>query len=121
MKPMAARLWKVKTCGICCFSMKVIILLDLVGTLILPVAFIYVGIMLYFALNGNGDTLAQIILGFSVAVQLVVPALRLHWNILFWSIPFYVVGVPIFYFILPIYAFWHMDDVSWGSTRLVAT
>jgi len=101
--------------------MKVIILLDLVGTLILPVAFIYVGIMLYFALNGNGDTLAQTILGFSVAVQLVVPALRLHWNILFWSIPFYVVGVPIFYFILPIYAFWHMDDVSWGSTRLVAT
>lgn len=114
-------LWKVKTCGMCCFSMKVIILLDLVGTLVLPVAFIYVGIMLYFALNGNGDTLPQIILGFSVAVQLVVPALRLHCNILLWSIPFYVVGVPIFYFILPIYAFWHMDDVSWGSTRLVAT
>ena len=25
-----------------------------------------------------------------------------------------------FYFILPLYAFWHMDDFSWGETRKVA-
>ena len=25
-----------------------------------------------------------------------------------------------FYFVLPLYAFWHMDDFSWGETRKVA-
>ena len=31
-----------------------------------------------------------------------------------------VVGVPVFYFVLPIYSFWHMDDFSWGTTRQTA-
>ena len=25
-----------------------------------------------------------------------------------------------FYFVLPLYSFWHLDDFSWGSTRVVA-
>jgi hypothetical protein len=29
--------------------------------------------------------------------------------------------VPVFYFLLPIYSFWHMDDFSWGQTRQVNT
>lgn len=28
--------------------------------------------------------------------------------------------MPVFYFVLPLYAFWHMDDFSWGETRKVA-
>lgn len=27
--------------------------------------------------------------------------------------------MPVFSFWLPLYAFWHFDDFSWGSTRLV--
>ena len=34
-------------------------------------------------------------------------------------ISFLIAGVPVFYFYLPIYAFWHMDDLSWGKTRKV--
>lgn len=28
-------------------------------------------------------------------------------------------GLPIWNFILPVYAFWHFDDFSWGQTRQV--
>ena len=29
-----------------------------------------------------------------------------------------LVGVPVFYLVLPIYSFWKMDDFSWGTTRV---
>jgi len=31
----------------------------------------------------------------------------------------YVVATPVFACALPLYAFWHMDDFSWGNTRVV--
>ncbi|CAE6492378.1 unnamed protein product [Rhizoctonia solani] len=35
-----------------------------------------------------------------------------------WMI-FYILAIPAFSFLLPLYSFWKMDDFSWGSTRLV--
>lgn len=31
----------------------------------------------------------------------------------------YLLAIPIWNFALPLYAFWHFDDFSWGDTRLV--
>jgi chitin synthase len=31
----------------------------------------------------------------------------------------YVIAIPVFTFCLPLYSFWHMDDFSWGNTRVV--
>jgi chitin synthase len=31
----------------------------------------------------------------------------------------YVLAIPVFSLALPLYAFWHMDDFSWGNTRVV--
>lgn len=31
----------------------------------------------------------------------------------------YLLSLPVWQFILPLYAFWHFDDFSWGSTRKV--
>jgi len=31
----------------------------------------------------------------------------------------YILAIPIFSFGLPLYSFWHMDDFSWGNTRVV--
>ena len=31
----------------------------------------------------------------------------------------YILAVPVFSFLVPIYAFWHFDDFSWGNTRIV--
>jgi hypothetical protein len=31
----------------------------------------------------------------------------------------YILAMPVYCFYLPLYAFWHFDDFSWGNTRLV--
>lgn len=31
----------------------------------------------------------------------------------------YIFALPIWNFVLPVYAFWHFDDFSWGATRQV--
>lgn len=31
----------------------------------------------------------------------------------------YLLALPIWNFVLPVYAFWHFDDFSWGATRQV--
>lgn len=31
----------------------------------------------------------------------------------------YLVALPIWNFVLPIYSYWHFDDFSWGATRVV--
>ncbi|CAG8467185.1 11487_t:CDS:2 [Gigaspora rosea] len=35
-----------------------------------------------------------------------------------WMIVF-IFSTPIWYFVLPLYAFWHFDDFSWGATRKI--
>lgn len=31
----------------------------------------------------------------------------------------YMMGIPLFGLYIPLYSFWHMDDFSWGNTRVV--
>jgi chitin synthase len=31
----------------------------------------------------------------------------------------YLLALPIWNFVLPVYAFWHFDDFTWGQTRKV--
>src|ERR1700733_15127893 len=31
----------------------------------------------------------------------------------------YIIALPLFSCLLPLYSFWHMDDFSWGATRRV--
>lgn len=38
---------------------------------------------------------------------------------IFWML-IYLLALPIWNFVLPVYAFWHFDDFSWGQTRKVA-
>mmetsp|Transcript_26453 Transcript_26453/g.45128 ORF Transcript_26453/g.45128 Transcript_26453/m.45128 type:complete len:638 (-) Transcript_26453:167-2080(-) len=107
--------------GICCCSMKFILILDMTGTLILPSSLLYVGIMIYKAINGGVmPSVTLVVLAFSVFVQLIAPLLKLKFKYLWSAVIYYVIGVPVFYFVLPIYSFWHMDDFSWGTTRQTA-
>lgn len=32
---------------------------------------------------------------------------------------FYILAIPVFSFYVPLYSFWHMDDFSWGQTRVI--
>merc|ERR1712232_749136 len=84
-------------CGVCCCSMKTVVYLDLIACMILPASTVYAAYLIFLVAAGKTK--------FSVLL-LVLYGL--------------IIGVPVFYFVLPLYAFWHMDDFSWGETRKVA-
>ena len=113
-------LLKVKTmCGICCLSMKTIVILDLIATMILPASMCYAVYFIY--LTGEDISMLMLILyGVILGVQVIIILLRSRWDMLFFFLVFMVAGVPLFYFILPLYSFAKMDDFSWGATRQVS-
>ena len=51
-------------------------------------------------------------------LQALVFVLRMKWDMVGWMV-FYILAIPIFSFLLPLYSFWRMDDFSWGATRVV--
>jgi len=109
-------------CGICCLSMKAVVVLDLIATLILPASLVYVGYIVFitFWMGEPLSLLMLVVWGIVVGVQVAVFLLRSRWDYCWWFLIFCIFGVPVFYFILPLYSFWHMDDFSWGSTRQVS-
>lgn len=116
-------LTKVKTmCGVCCCSMKTVVYLDLVACMILPASTVYAAYLVFLVAAGKTQfsLLLLVLYGLLIGVQLVVFIVRSRYDFFFWFIYFTLVGVPVFYFLLPLYAFWHMDDFSWGETRKVA-
>ena len=61
---------------------------------------------------------AFILLGAIYGLQAIIFILRRKWEMIGWMI-LYVCAIPVFSFALPLYSFWHMDDFSWGNTRVV--
>ena len=117
-------LLKVETmCGICCVSMKMVVICDIIATMILPASLIYAGYFVYLAVTDtqNIDQIVVILYGLMIGVQMLTFIIRARWDFLWWFAMFAILGVPVFYFLLPLYSFWHMDDFSWGTTRQVNT
>ncbi|KAG9288075.1 hypothetical protein G9A89_017670 [Geosiphon pyriformis] len=107
-------------CGFCCFSMRFVVFIDLFGTLILPSTVIYI-IYLIWAVATKKQTLPIIALAMLAAVyglQAIIFILKRQWQHVGWMI-IYLLAFPIFSFFIPVYAFWHFDDFSWGNTRMV--
>ena len=70
---------------------------------------------------GEGSTIpiiSLIMIGAVYGLQALVFILRRKWDMVGWMV-FYILAIPIFSFMLPIYSFWRMDDFSWGATRVV--
>jgi chitin synthase len=62
--------------------------------------------------------MAFVLLGAIYGLQAIIFILRRKWEMIGWMIV-YILAMPVFSLGLPLYAFWHMDDFSWGNTRLV--
>ncbi|KAJ3071351.1 Chitin synthase, class 3 [Rhizoclosmatium hyalinum] len=109
-------------CGTFCISMQFVIFMNLVGTVVLPAAITFtITILIMTATNVGADTevpliLLALILGLP-AVLILITANRPIY--IFWML-IYLISLPIWNFALPMYAFWHFDDFSWGATRRVA-
>ncbi|KAI9207158.1 chitin synthase-domain-containing protein [Polychytrium aggregatum] len=113
-------------CGIFCFSMQAVILLELIGTLTLPAAIIFTTVLIimsfYQGITGGVAAVPWVplallfaILGLP-AVLILLTSRRLVY--IYWLVV-YLLALPIWNFVLPVYAFWHFDDFSWGETRKV--
>ena len=116
-------LLKVRTlCGCCCLSMKFVVALDMLSTMILPAAWLY-GLSFIYVVFVAGEPITQltlILFGVILGAQVLIFLVRSRIDHLFWFLFYLVVGLPVFFFILPLYSFWNMDDLSWGTTRQVA-
>ncbi|KAF8057449.1 chitin synthase-domain-containing protein [Lyophyllum atratum] len=107
-------------CGFCCFSMRFVVMIDLVSTLTQPVTVVYIAYLIYQVVGQHKPVpeLAFILIAAIYGVQALVFLLRRKWDMIGWMI-FYIFAIPAFSFFLPLYSFWKMDDLSWGQTRVV--
>jgi len=108
-----------KLCGTFCFSMQFAISFELFGTLTLPAAIVFTGILIVTAIISEPAWIPLIMLGALLglpAVLIMLTTFQIQYC--FWLI-IYIFALPIWNFFLPVYAFWHFDDFSWGDTRKV--
>ncbi|KAF4579719.1 hypothetical protein EYR40_000103 [Pleurotus pulmonarius] len=107
-------------CGFCCFSMRFVVMIDLVSTITQPVTVAYIAYLIYLTagLGRTIPTISLIMIAAIYGIQALVFVLRRKWDMIGWMI-FYILAIPVFSFFLPLYSFWKMDDFSWGATRLV--
>ncbi|KAJ2785112.1 hypothetical protein H4R18_000700 [Coemansia javaensis] len=107
-------------CGFCCFSMRFVVFLDLFGTITMPCTLFYFAYLVYVAVTKIADVgyISLILIGAIYGVQAIIFILRREWQHIGWML-IYLLAYPLWSFILPIYSFWHMDDFSWGNTRVV--
>lgn len=107
-------------CGIACLSMQFSVFVDLIGTLVLPAAIcltIYLIVSTAISSNPQWQSLALLvaILGLP-GVLIAITSFKIVY--IGWMIV-YIIALPIWNFILPVYSYWHFDDFSWGATRVV--
>ncbi|KAG1474620.1 hypothetical protein G6F56_000248 [Rhizopus delemar] len=107
-------------CGFCCLSMRFVVMTDLLGTVTLPSSVIYLIYLIYTVVSGSGPipTIALATLAAAYGLQSLIFIVKRQWQHIGWMV-IYIFAIPIFSFFIPIYAFWHFDDFSWGNTRVV--
>jgi chitin synthase len=110
-------------CGVFCFSYQFLVIVELFGTLTLPVS-----ICLTYALAINMILVPPTNFQEGIPVILLVSVLALPTLLIvftarkpsyvIWML-IYIAALPVWNFVLPVYALWHLDDLSWGDTRRV--
>ncbi|KAI8961687.1 glycosyltransferase family 2 protein [Daldinia sp. FL1419] len=108
-------------CGFCCFSMRFVVFVDLLSTVVQPVVIVYIVYLIVLVSTSSSviPITAFIMLGAIYGLQAIIFILRRKWEMIGWML-MYIVAVPVFSFGLPLYSFWNMDDFNWGNTRVVA-
>lgn len=107
-------------CGFCLFSMRFVVFIDLLGTILLPATAVYMVYLIVTVALGHSaiPVIALAMIGAVYGLQAIVFLLRRQWQYIGWMI-IYLLAYPLYAFLLPVYSFWHMDDFSWGNTRIV--
>ncbi|RMJ16367.1 hypothetical protein CDV36_003964 [Fusarium kuroshium] len=107
-------------CGVCCFSMRVVVFADLFGTIIFPATCVYLVYLMYRLITNTGQfpMISIILLAATYGLQALLFLLKRQWQHIGWMI-IYLMALPVYSFFLPLYSFWNQDNFSWGNTRVV--
>ncbi|CAD6888596.1 unnamed protein product [Tilletia controversa] len=107
-------------CGFCCFSMRFVVMIDLLSTIIAPITVVYLVylIVLVSTTDLTVPVLSIVMLAAIYGLQAIIFLLNRKFEMIGWMLV-YICGLPVWSLFLPLYAFWHMDDFSWGTTRVV--
>jgi chitin synthase len=109
-------------CGCCLVSMRFVIFMDLFGTVMSPAGFVYVIWLIVTLVLDDTSTfplISMVMLSCVYGLQVIIFVLKREWQHLGWMI-IYILAMPMYSFLLPIYSFWHFDDFTWGQTRNVS-
>ncbi|RKP03804.1 hypothetical protein CXG81DRAFT_9112 [Caulochytrium protostelioides] len=108
-------------CGFCLFSMRFVVFVDFLATLIQPASLIYIVYLIISVAVGmttQFPLISLIMLAAIYGFQIIMFLIRREWQHVGWMI-MYMIAIPVFGFFLPIYSIAKMDDFGWGSTRKV--
>lgn len=107
-------------CGTFCFSMQFVIMIELVGTLVLPAAILFTVYVIIFAIISTPTPILSIVL---LAIIFGLPGALIVITVSSWDYVIYffiyLAALPIWNFVLPMYSYWKFDDFSWGETRTI--
>ncbi|KAI8063534.1 chitin synthase-domain-containing protein [Gongronella butleri] len=106
-------------CGTFCFSMQFVVFMELVGTLALPAAISFTLYLVVMACLGQPAILPLILLALILGLPAVLIVMTSRKLVYIGWMVIYLFSLPIWNFVLPVYAYWHFDDFSWGETRKV--
>ena len=103
--------------------MQFVVFMDLLGTVVLPIAISLTYMLIVGMVLQPPNTFQEAIPLVMLCSVLGLPAVLILITTrkivyVFWMFA-YLLALPVWNFILPVYAFWHFDDFSWGETRLV--
>ncbi|KAK0455112.1 glycosyltransferase family 2 protein [Armillaria borealis] len=110
-------------CGTFCFSMQFVVFMDLLGTVVLPIAIA----LTYMLIVGMAldpprsfeEAIPLILLVAVLGLPAVLILITTRKIVYVAWMCIYLLALPIWNFVLPLYSFWHFDDFSWGETRKV--
>ena len=106
-------------CGTFCFSMQFVVFMELVGTLALPAAIAFTLYLIILAIIGQPAIIPLILLALILGLPAVLIVMTSRKVVYVGWMLIYLISLPIWNFVLPMYAYWHFDDFSWGDTRKV--
>ncbi|KNE73173.1 hypothetical protein AMAG_17369 [Allomyces macrogynus ATCC 38327] len=111
-----------RLCSVCFVSMKTLVFMDLLSTLILPASTIYLYSLIVRMCIEGVDQYYLVLAGLAGLYGshlFIILLVKKQYEYVLWIVVYIILAMPVFSIVLPLYAFWHFDDFSWGTTRQI--